>query len=1217
MKKTYSIILFALALGATHLRAADYYIAPSGDDANPGTSAAPFATLTRARDAIRALKQGGGLPVGGVTVWLRSGSYPLSSTVVFDSRDSGTVDRPVVYSAAPGEEVYISGGRGLDPTWFSPVTSSSPLWSRLDSTARAQIQTVNLAAHGITHFGALKPRGYGIYSTGPLELFADGKPMTLARWPNASETLARTVTAPSARQITYSGTRPSRWTQATDVWLHGFWSVNWADFHVPLAAIDTGARQLTFASEPLHFGTSANRPYYVYNLVEELDEPGEYYVDRANATLYYWPAGPLANSRLQVSMMEGALLVFSDVQHIKLRDLVIEASRGALVDVQASDNFRAERCLFRNAGSYAVQMTGTNNGVDQCEIVDCGDDGVRIAGGTRATLEAGNNYVTNSRFRRLGRTGWSSKPGVYLLGGSGNRVARNTFEEMPHSAIIFGGNNHVMELNEIQRVCQLTSDAGAIYSGRDWGYRGNIIRHNFIHSLQTKLGTGVNGIYLDDCVSGVQVFGNIFYKIANTAVECGGGRDNIITNNLIADCGWAHYNDDRGRDQINNIAGDSWNLGERLRAEGINYQTGAWAAAFPASAAIPTSWAAIQAGLWRNPQGTVFASNAGWGNTGWALEVNSSGTGVFAVYASMANNQPGHAPLFFSSVLLSRGLRPAAVTANINGFQPIPFNSIGPEQVTTSSSSFAPSAPTLSGSVTTAQIDLRWSFSTLTAGLFVDGFGLERRNLPDGAWLSVQTLGAESSFTSLAGVPAGTSYAFRLRVYNAVGSVYSNEVSLTTPDAPLVVGTATRFEAESSLNVRNDVGNKGSVGVTNAILDSGSSVRLFDPGDEIRISFSVPSTGTYRIGARMRAGQNFWPSGYRFTLDGSTILLSGDAATVSALDPSYGPTIWGTMYSDTLTLSAGTHTLDVAAAADWGVADYIEVAPLTPPQVKTFAEWQRAHFSADQASDTAVSDWLAAPLSPSFPNLLKYALGLDPWKAVTGAGVTTTVAGGRSQLVFRRPAGLLDVSYTVEVSENLVTWTPVSLVTIDQSGGFETLQGTAATPAQSFIRLRVTAGSYSAATAALRPGAGSTTRYEAENGLIVVNDVGGNGSIGVSDGIFDSGQSVRLYDVGDTIRINVPLVAGKYRIGIRVRSGGTVNSVNCWPDGYLFKLDGAPLPLVGDPLTVSAWDASYGGAYWGTMYGEITVSSERVGTFDITANRSWVVADYLEITPLN
>ena len=105
------ITFAALALVATAATAADFYVAPNGNDANPGTKNKPFATPARAIGAVRALASGG-LKTD-VRVVFRGGTYALGAPLVFSSADSGTTDHAITYAAEPGEKVVISGGREI------------------------------------------------------------------------------------------------------------------------------------------------------------------------------------------------------------------------------------------------------------------------------------------------------------------------------------------------------------------------------------------------------------------------------------------------------------------------------------------------------------------------------------------------------------------------------------------------------------------------------------------------------------------------------------------------------------------------------------------------------------------------------------------------------------------------------------------------------------------------------------------------------------------------------------------------------------------------------------------------------------------------------------------------------------------------------------------------------------------------------------------------
>ena len=90
---------------------ADFFVAPNGDDANPGTKRKPFATLARARNAVRE-KVAAGLDRSWL-VFVRGGTYPQTQALVFGPEDSGTERHSITYAAAPGESVVLDGGRRI------------------------------------------------------------------------------------------------------------------------------------------------------------------------------------------------------------------------------------------------------------------------------------------------------------------------------------------------------------------------------------------------------------------------------------------------------------------------------------------------------------------------------------------------------------------------------------------------------------------------------------------------------------------------------------------------------------------------------------------------------------------------------------------------------------------------------------------------------------------------------------------------------------------------------------------------------------------------------------------------------------------------------------------------------------------------------------------------------------------------------------------------
>lgn len=530
-----------------------FYIAPIGADTNPGTADRPFVTLAQARDAVREATRNG-LPPGGVVVWLRGGDYLLKETFTLAADDGGTAESPVTYRASEGETVRLLGGRVI--RGFEPVRDPAVL-ARLAAPARAHVLQVDLRAAGVTNFGRLSSRGFGRKSQpAHLELFFAGQPMTLAQWPNAGEfTTIAGVTEPINDEwgqpvgkltggFTYDGDRPRGWAPTDDLWVHGYWSWDWANSYEHVRTLDVERRVIE--TDPPHgsYYFRAGQRFYFLNVLEELDQPGEYYLDRATGILYFWPPAPLETGEVLVSELETPLIRVDGASHLTLRGLTLEAGRDSGVVVQGGEGVTLTGCVIRNVGTWGAIVDGRKHIIDGCDIAYTGDGGIQLDGGDRATLTPANHVARNNHIHHIGRWSRCYQAGI-LAGGVGITITHNLIHDGPHTAILYNGNDFTIDYNEIYRMCLETGDAGAIYTGRDYTYRGNAIRYNFVHNLG-GVGMGCSCIYMDDCVSGHEIRGNIVW--GSDGIWLGGGRDFIIENNVFVDCPSGIFYDSRGTD---------------------------------------------------------------------------------------------------------------------------------------------------------------------------------------------------------------------------------------------------------------------------------------------------------------------------------------------------------------------------------------------------------------------------------------------------------------------------------------------------------------------------------------------------------------------------------------------------------------------------------------------------------------------------------------------
>ncbi len=517
------------------------YVAPDGDDSGPGDPNKPFASLERARDRIRELKRQGGLPPGGVTVFLKGGRYLRRQTFVLSAEDSGTAEAPIVYRAMPGQVAWLDGGLVLRD--FQPVKDPAVL-ARLPEEARQKVVQVDLKAAGLQDYGKLVPLGFGRGFAPQLEVLFNDRPLILARWPNEGFVRVAKRVAEDEKGFTfeYEGDRPARWTQAPDGWLYGYWVHLWADNYVPIVSIDPKQRQIRTGDRGAYAGIRAGAPYHALNLLEELDMPGEYYLDRSQGVLYFYPPGDLAQAKVEVSVLAEPLIRLQNASHIRLQQLALETGRADGIHITGGTNCLVVGCTIRKlAGGAIVISGGQGHRVQSCDMYTLGRGGCALSGGDRKSLSPGGHLMENCHVWDFSRINRTYTPAV-SLDGVANRAVHNYFHHSPGHGMRIGGNEHLVEWNEIHDVVLETDDQGGLDMWGNPTYRGNIIRYNYWHHIRNDRPCGQAGVRLDDAISSTLVYGNLFYRCSEAGfggVQIHGGKENIVDNNLFVQCKYA------------------------------------------------------------------------------------------------------------------------------------------------------------------------------------------------------------------------------------------------------------------------------------------------------------------------------------------------------------------------------------------------------------------------------------------------------------------------------------------------------------------------------------------------------------------------------------------------------------------------------------------------------------------------------------------------------
>ncbi len=652
----------------------ELFVATNGSDAAEGTKGKPLATLEGARDAIRRLKKAGS-SLGPVTVWVRGGTYSRTKTFELKEEDSGAADAPVVYRAYGDEKVHLVGGREIQAAWCGPVKDAS-IRERLDKAVRDKVRQVDLEARGITDYGEMS------ILAPMLELFYDGRRLPLARYPNkgwmhigqvvkVGEDGKREFVDGNKQGKTFrcSDDRPKRWLQAKDLELHGFWWFGWTDEHVKVESIDTDKREITLVRVPSG-GMRKKQWFYALNLLEEIDLPGEWFLDRERGVLYFLPPAGFPERKLIVSTLSEPLVTMDQTAYVTIRGMTLEVTRGVALVIGGGQHNRFAGCVIRDVGSQGVVIDhGKHNGVLGCDIHDVGGMALRVTGGNRSTLEPSGNYVVNNNIHRYAQRKKVYNPAVRMYG-VGHRIAHNRIHDAPHQAIGYDGNDHIIEFNEIHDVVLESADAGVLYSGCNWTFRGNVVRHNFIHHIPHGPGLGTVGVYLDDCASSTRIFGNVFYDMLKPTF-IGGGRDCAIENNIFVECDIPVHLDNRGLRWFHFRPGGK--MYDQLKA--VRHDQPPWSTRYPKLARILDE-------IPQAPLGNTLMRNVSYRSTWRDPEKHCRETSdkhIDKPYIKMADNYvTDENPGFVDAAEMDFRLKDDSIVyREVPGFEKIPFEKIG------------------------------------------------------------------------------------------------------------------------------------------------------------------------------------------------------------------------------------------------------------------------------------------------------------------------------------------------------------------------------------------------------------------------------------------------------------------------------------------------------------------------------------------------------------
>lgn len=660
------------------------------------------------KDALQKAIDKAALMDGDICIELEEGEYRTDKTILISAGKWNSLQ----IKNKPGKRVSISGDKVIPLSRVKPVTDLA-LLSRMQKEMRGKVMEVNCIGLGV-ELDNIHPSGFGRKSLPAWsELMVNDDPLQLSRWPNDSMAVIGKVDVSGGDEdkvqgrlpvFHYTESRPQNWLKASNVWIGGYFGHGYADDLIPLKAIQVADSTLHVGMFTTYqFFTGADfRRWFALNLMEEIDRENEYVIDPVEGKFYFLPAAK-GISTVRLTVLDGPVIALEQCKNVLLEGITVKNSKGIGIYMDNTEQVMIKGCTIRNIGNVGIcigkgtdssegsvikphameaggelcgrmvgnmmgkiyentvldRQAGRNNGIKDSYIYNTGAGGVSLGGGNRVTLTRSDNYVENCKISNYNRIEKSYRPGVWM-DGTGNRISKCDISNAPSMAILFHGNDHVIEFCDITQVCLEVDDQGAIYYGRDPSERGNVIRYNYFHELNPR--HRVTATYHDDGACGSEVYGNIYFKAGSLPVLIGGGMDHHYYNNIFIDSPTAIHLDNR----LQNWAQNMLDKGEivDLRLQAVNYQQPPYSTAYPE---LVNYWSETPALPKRNLiHGNLFykITNVLSGQTAWGEFWNNWTT----------NEDPG----FVDSTNPLKGFKPdAKLFKQIKGFKEIPYSEIG------------------------------------------------------------------------------------------------------------------------------------------------------------------------------------------------------------------------------------------------------------------------------------------------------------------------------------------------------------------------------------------------------------------------------------------------------------------------------------------------------------------------------------------------------------
>jgi len=553
------VILFAAFFAFSSLAVAnyDYYVSPNGNDNNTGTEIAPFATLDRARLAVRDLKK---TKLGDITVGLKGGKYILKDTIVFSLEDSGEKNQKITYKAIEGEEPILTSEapvRGWEKiSEFSeafPAQAIGNLWSAPLPEGAGKVKYLfqgnEVLPRSMTK-GFIPPVGYN----------------TWAGINNKAET--RTSMKVPDGII-------SNWKDVKDMELVIIPTCDWTIYNRPLESYNPET-QVVQTNIEAFYGLGAIRKgnwsgmtsAWFANCPEGMREEGNWYVNTRENRIYLFSSSE--PEKISVPMLLEYIRVDGEekpdseadalVENVHFEGLVFTKGkrfswdRGykepkweyidvttALLRFRNAKNCSVTACSFENSGAAAVRLdlSSQNNRVEGNVMKRLGGRAISIIGYEEGKDSNFGNEIIGNHIHHIGEAYWGAH-GVTIEKSSKNRIAHNLIHHTPYTGLQIEGyvsKDNIVEYNEFYRVVDILGDGNAFYISHSG--TNNQFRYNYIHDTTNTFASAAMRTDGVGTTKEVSFIGNIVHNSGRGGLVLKGPGHKAINNVFIDSIGTA------------------------------------------------------------------------------------------------------------------------------------------------------------------------------------------------------------------------------------------------------------------------------------------------------------------------------------------------------------------------------------------------------------------------------------------------------------------------------------------------------------------------------------------------------------------------------------------------------------------------------------------------------------------------------------------------------